>query len=291
MKFKLSMKDLAYWIIILIYTIVIILTVKLGDNASVVDHLSFAGTISSILLAFVAIIYSFVQSISAQVSSNSLINSVSNIESSVKGVSKVEDTLNSIGDDFRELNSELNLTTDKLVLTIGDLIPEIHSKLSNVEKSNSKTIELIENLYPQNEIDINDSSASGGKVTNYTDAAIELLRLSYVHRLILTIFYMFFKLNKSFVLYDITKVFSKIHSEMMKISEEDRKKQSDYYFGTVLCVYYTFKGLSIISFNKEEDDLESVEFFRTEVADYITSSSFEYVELIKNAESTIDKYL
>lgn len=52
-------KDMGYWIVILVLVLIGVLTVKLGDNPDVIDYLGFGGTIASILLAVVALIYSF----------------------------------------------------------------------------------------------------------------------------------------------------------------------------------------------------------------------------------------
>lgn len=56
---EITKKDLGYWILILVLAIITILTWRLGDNPDVIGYLGFGGTIASILLAVVALIYSF----------------------------------------------------------------------------------------------------------------------------------------------------------------------------------------------------------------------------------------
>lgn len=56
---KIEKKDLSYWIVILIVNMIWIITVRLGDNADVINYISFGGMILSGVLAIIAIIYTF----------------------------------------------------------------------------------------------------------------------------------------------------------------------------------------------------------------------------------------
>ncbi|QXE01743.1 hypothetical protein [Terribacillus sp. DMT04] len=56
---RIEKKDMGYWIVILVLIMVGQFTFFYGDKNDIVSHIGFGGTIVSILLAVVAIIYSF----------------------------------------------------------------------------------------------------------------------------------------------------------------------------------------------------------------------------------------
>lgn len=84
-------KDLIYWIIILVLAIITIFTVKLGDNPDVIGYLGFGGTIVSILLAVVALIYSFIQTAASGNTTAILEDSAKKIESVTNSLKKVDE--------------------------------------------------------------------------------------------------------------------------------------------------------------------------------------------------------
>lgn len=83
---EITKKDLGYWILILVLAIITILTWRLGDNPDVIGYLGFGGTIASILLAVVALIYSFFQTAASG-------NTTAILEDSAKKIESVTDSL------------------------------------------------------------------------------------------------------------------------------------------------------------------------------------------------------
>lgn len=56
-----TVKDYVYWMFGLVIIILYLLTLKITENSEVVDYISFAATLISILLAIIAIVYAYQQ--------------------------------------------------------------------------------------------------------------------------------------------------------------------------------------------------------------------------------------
>ena len=91
---------LIIFIVMLVQFIVQVSAWLYGSNQSALGYISFAGTIVSIILAVLAIVYSYVQSITQQNSSNTIANQVNKL---IDVVERVDDS-----------KSELNVSLDKL---------------------------------------------------------------------------------------------------------------------------------------------------------------------------------
>lgn len=87
---EITKKDLGYWILILVLAIITILTWRLGDNPDVIGYLGFGGTIASILLAVVALIYSFFQTAASGNTTAILEDSAERIEVVTKSLERVD---------------------------------------------------------------------------------------------------------------------------------------------------------------------------------------------------------
>jgi hypothetical protein len=110
-----------YVVLILVLIIIAIASVRYGENTNLVNYISFAGTISSILLAVTAIIYSYY-------STNSFSQNVGTLDSSTKKIS--------------ESSTKLFQIIEKLDLKI-DNIPD---HLKGVEEKATRTYDLVEKL-------------------------------------------------------------------------------------------------------------------------------------------------
>ncbi len=118
------------WIMVIFIVILIQFIVQgsawiYGTNNSALGYISFAGTIVSIILAVLAIVYSYVQSITQQNSSNT--------------ISKQVDKLINVADRVDESKNELSVSLGKLY----DVSENIDKTLSEQEKIHStvKTID------------------------------------------------------------------------------------------------------------------------------------------------------
>ncbi|MBU8690940.1 hypothetical protein KM918_27020 [Priestia megaterium] len=103
-------KDMTYWIIILILFMVGSFTVYYGSNKDMVSHIGFGGTIVSILLAVIAIIYSFYQSSTYESTTYKLDTSAQKIEEATKqlsDVSEIKTVLESFKGEVKEINESI----------------------------------------------------------------------------------------------------------------------------------------------------------------------------------------
>ncbi|MBA9029456.1 hypothetical protein [Peribacillus huizhouensis] len=132
-KEKITKKDLGYWILILIGLICIILTLKLSDNASAVDYIGFAATLTSLLLSVVAIIYSFYQNSTYTSTSEKLessANKIKKITRELAAVSEVRSILEEMKLESQNFNHSL-ISLQQVVSTIENGVSEVKGNLSN----------------------------------------------------------------------------------------------------------------------------------------------------------------
>lgn len=99
-------KDLVYWLVIII--LVWLLSSDYGKNNPIVlDNWNFAGTIVSIILAILAIVYTFAQNSTTLFTSNKLSESAVKIENVTKKIEEI-----SVDDLFLKLESRVNEMVD-----------------------------------------------------------------------------------------------------------------------------------------------------------------------------------
>ncbi|MDH5163931.1 hypothetical protein [Heyndrickxia oleronia] len=129
-------KDMAYWILILILFIIGSFTFYYGSKKDVISHIGFAGTIVSILLAVIAIIYSFYQSSTYENVNYKLDNSAQKIKNATDKLSNVSE-IKSMLDTFQ---SEVGFMKDSIedlrniVNTIDSGVSSINQKWGEAEK-------------------------------------------------------------------------------------------------------------------------------------------------------------
>jgi hypothetical protein len=108
-------KDMWYWILILILFIIGSFTYYYGSNKNVISHIGFGGTIVSILLALIAIIYSFYQSSTYENAIHKLDSSAKKIEESttkLSHVSEIEIMMREFKEEVSSLQENLNVVKD-----------------------------------------------------------------------------------------------------------------------------------------------------------------------------------
>ncbi|MFZ3170664.1 MAG: hypothetical protein WA118_01540 [Carboxydocellales bacterium] len=127
---KIDKKDLIYWLIILGATIIVTLTVKVADNATTVNYFGFAGTITSIILAAIAIVYSIFQSLSSGSSTEKLIESASKIQEVTIKIDNSTNDLTLVSKSITDLNQKLTSIVD-----IPDKIKDMNVTIQTLEKT------------------------------------------------------------------------------------------------------------------------------------------------------------
>jgi len=132
---KFGMRDMFYITVYLLSIIVLVMTVKIETGSEVIDYVGFAGTLISILLALVAIIYSFFQSYLNQSSTSRLSETVNKVEESFKNVESYENNIKS-------MESALNISIEEIGLTsteIKSTLDSIEELKCTIEESNATT--------------------------------------------------------------------------------------------------------------------------------------------------------
>lgn len=134
-KGSIARKDLIYCFIIfdLILLLAGLFTWKFRDSQDVINQVSLISSISSILLALVAIIYAFFQTISANKQSDTVHNTLIKIEEKVNELGRVKDELSTIKDEFILFREDSK--TDKL-----EILKVINESQDFVRRSNESVI-------------------------------------------------------------------------------------------------------------------------------------------------------
>lgn len=133
MKNILDKKDFTYWIIILVLFIIGLATTKCAENDTILNYISFAGTITSILLALIAIIYSFVQNFTNVTLNQKLIDTADKIETATQ---KVNSSLSGIDDAATKL--------ENVSVSVANATTNIDKSSENIKKISEKIDETME---------------------------------------------------------------------------------------------------------------------------------------------------
>lgn len=121
-----------------------------GGSSTALGYVSFAGTVVSILLGLIAIIYSFVQSISHA-------NSVSEIKSQVKRLVKA-------GDGIVKLEKSLEASADKISNLTDDYIVSINENT----QASREVVKNIESGFRAGAVMGGEDSSANHLITGYT---------------------------------------------------------------------------------------------------------------------------
>lgn len=142
-------------ILLLIQFLIHWLSIKYGGSSSALGYVSFAGTVVSILLGLIAIIYSFVQSISQ---SSSAIEIREQIERLISAGEKITDSKNEIHKSAQELSEitahlsgKINENTNA-TNKITDFLSDVSKTSSAFSKPEDKTDEFSYSLFNSNKI-------------------------------------------------------------------------------------------------------------------------------------------
>ncbi|HDR4424675.1 TPA: hypothetical protein QCP92_000210 [Bacillus cereus] len=129
-------KDLAYWLIIIILFAVSTYTYKYSSNDDVITHWGFAGTIVSIILAIIAIVYTFFDNFTSKSSHQKLEESADRI----KDITKKLDSNNLVdsSNKIEEIGSKLEVITSKMDKQLESINHEINKMHNNTNQSFSQ---------------------------------------------------------------------------------------------------------------------------------------------------------
>jgi len=177
---KIEKKDLVYGIIILILVIVAILTVKLGDNVSVVDYFGFAGTLIGIILAVVALIYAFYQSSVYGSATTSLDESAKKIEvvtQNLENITLLESSIAQMASSVHNLSDDLPEKIEKLHAVI-DMLSNTQIELHTITRN-----EIVKSFYETKSTEVKKPDENEINILNYLINSLsryQFLFLNYI---------------------------------------------------------------------------------------------------------------
>lgn len=208
MKERITKKDLGYWILILIGIIVTILTIKLADNATAVDYIGFAGTITSILLAVVALMYSFYQN-------NAYESTTQQLESSSKKIKKAVKELNQVSE-LKEIVNEVRKESSNISTSIKDLHGMIGTVESGIDKVNSNLEDTKQNIFDTLIL----QSESTNTERDFTN--VEQL-VGGLNRIPFSTLYLCYKLHEKNIKVNSMEFCTFFQDSIFYVNEEDKK--------------------------------------------------------------------
>ena len=153
---KLLKKDMVYYFIIFFLFVVGLLTWKLGDNKTVFDQISFAGTVSSIILSVIAIFMTIASenkntSMSGIIekAKDSIVDADEDIQNNTKKLSKSinknKEILDAINQYFRKFNDLEKRITD-LRSGVEEFRSILDENTQNYNRINDRIEKIVEQL-------------------------------------------------------------------------------------------------------------------------------------------------
>lgn len=224
---------------LIVLIIIVQFTIQIGawiysTDSSVLDYISFTGTIVSIILALLAIIYAFVQSFTQQSSSQKikaqvehLIEVVSNIQSSENDLSKLLDQLKRIG---RKVDSSLDRQD-----SIESSLEVIHDKFDEFDEeyfSDQTKIEKAEN-----------------ETTNFGNLLVSVASKS----LMANIFLIYYGYKNGLSVNEAIDKYSKFFAENV-IDIEDEERMTIHLEGSLIATF-TFLNILQLAFYDNHDSV------------------------------------
>ena len=134
-------KDYFYWIVFFTLFIIFFMSDSLSQDTVFSEYVSFAGTVTSIILGVVAIIYSYFQNFENMNSKESLDKTYSKLhetsselQKNISVISQLSHELAKSNSEIKELNAQISILKD----TILKMEQNIGNKIANVEKAMHK---------------------------------------------------------------------------------------------------------------------------------------------------------
>lgn len=126
-------KDLIYWLIIVMVCVISHYTYKYKDSSELISHWSFGGTIVSIILAIIAIVYTFYDNFTSKSSVQQLDNSSQKIKEITEKLdsSHLVNSSNKIGD--------ISVQLESIMENMGNKLKNINTELTSIQKMNEQS--------------------------------------------------------------------------------------------------------------------------------------------------------
>ena len=271
-------------IVILIQFIVQVGALIFSNDNNVLNYISFAGTIVSIILAAIAIVYSFVQTISQQNTSSNISNQVEKLMSIVN---EIDTNKKLLGDSLEHLKS----VSQKIDLTIEHQ-SHINSQVEKISKNlNNHNLEKIYDLF-NSEI----SSKSTTNKHHSEENHQKPLTNGYNGTRFASIGLFFGAKNKILIDEVFDKVLLPAIKDLVDISKDTKgeiflSNQEGTFTGT----RQTLESFELLEVNSESGEFKLSKNFETECANFIeyylkTNPDNEDDEFIKSFIESLNKF-
>ncbi|AIC95455.1 spore cortex biosynthesis protein YabQ [Shouchella lehensis] len=169
-------KDFIYWVIILVAIIIFLFVWRINNHEEVVSQISLVGSVSSILLALIAIGYAFFQTNSTQLESKKMLELLEKMDIKVDELDEIKQGLSNMEGEFSNFKKNSQFQSTKLYEAIKSMPEKIDiSPIYNYmekemrTKLTSENKEEIEKLYKDQ---FNIKIKSLFKLENELEAAI-----------------------------------------------------------------------------------------------------------------------
>lgn len=121
-------KDYIYWIIYLLSIIVLLLVWKWDDEQQLTNQISLVGSVSSILLALVAIGYAFFQSNSSSNENKMMLQTLTKINDEITKLEQVNTSLSHLRSEFVNMKDESSIFQEKMEIGMHNLKTSLEDK-------------------------------------------------------------------------------------------------------------------------------------------------------------------
>lgn len=119
-------KDMFYWIIFLVLGVILSFVWKVSDDSTLVNQFSLVGSVSSILLALIAIAYAFFQANDAGNENKLMLQTLNKIRDEVEQLKDVNDSLKQVENEFFNFKRSTETNNEKIIESLENLKDNIN---------------------------------------------------------------------------------------------------------------------------------------------------------------------
>lgn len=242
-------KDLLYWLIIICLGAISVFSFKYRKADEMIDHWGFAGTIVSIILAVLAIIYTYYQSATT-------VDSTKRLEKSAK---KVQRATTKVEEATKELeNSNIDSLVTSLESRITELINNVQVGIGDKLSDHQNEIKgMFETRWPQKAL-FDNSLIKLTKAQWEGYVSENVSENTYIEGIVLIHIFYKHKFNLKYNINQIT-------NWLVEFSDIDREERKEYYFAIsgILSVY---RSLGIFDYDDSNEKLV-VNYFPKELSE------------------------
>lgn len=114
-------KDMFYWIVMLVASLVLTFVWRAGDQSTLVNQISLVGSVSSILLALIAIGYAFFQTNDAGNENKLMLQTLHNIREEVQQLEEINESLGNVKGEFTDFKESTQNNNNQIMRSLDFL--------------------------------------------------------------------------------------------------------------------------------------------------------------------------